>query len=74
MAGAQEKARGHDGPRITISLSAGDHAALSAMAERCDVSLSRLTRQAISEFLARNDEGDLQLPLKLNTGRNVRHG
>ena len=53
------------GPRITVSLPQQDHLALSALAERCDVSLSWLTRQAIVEFLANHGRDELQLPLNL---------
>lgn len=53
------------GPRITVSLPHHDHVALSVLAERCDVSLSWLTRQAIAEFLANHGNSELQLPLNL---------
>jgi len=51
--------------RITVSLQNVEHAALSELAERHDVSLSWLTRQAIVEFLERHKQGELQLPLQL---------
>jgi len=62
------------GPRITVSLSSHDHDALSALAERCDVSLSWLTRQAIVEFLESHAKGELQLPLHLESKRKSQHG
>lgn len=65
MANAAIKMQPKAGPRITVSLPLQDHLALSALAERCDVSLSWLTRQAISEFLANHAKDDLQLPLNL---------
>jgi predicted transcriptional regulator len=40
--------------RITVSLTERDHRELSAIADRCDVSISRMTRQAITEFLDRS--------------------
>lgn len=56
------------GQRITVSLSDTDHAALSALAERCDVSLSWITRQAITDFLERYQNDEFQLPLRLGRG------
>ena len=66
MANAAAKILPKTGPRITVSLPQHDHIALSALAERCDVSLSWLTRQAIAEFLANHSQNDLQLPLNLD--------
>ena len=51
------------GQRITVSLSNSDHAALSTLADRCDVSLSWITRKAITEFLERYSNEEIQLPL-----------
>ncbi|WP_127318419.1 ribbon-helix-helix domain-containing protein [Ensifer sp. SL37] len=65
MVSAATKIQPKTGPRITVSLPQHDHLALSALAERCDVSLSWLTRQAIAEFLANHGKEDLQLPLNL---------
>lgn len=62
------------GQRITVSLSSHDHDALSALAERCDVSLSWLTRKAIIEFLETHAKGELQLPLHLESNRKSQHG
>ena len=53
------------GQRITVSLSESDHAALSALAEHYDVSLSWITRKAITDFLERHENEELQLPLNL---------
>lgn len=53
------------GTRITVSLTESDHVALEAIAQRCNVSLSWLTRKAITEFLERYDATDTQLPLDL---------
>ena len=52
--------------RITVSLPSREYTELSALAEQYDVSLSWLTRQAVSEFLERHSKGDLQLPLVLS--------
>lgn len=62
------------GSRITVSLNSRDHDALSALAERCDVSLSWLTRQAIAEFLESHAKDELQLPLHLETTRRTQNG
>ncbi len=51
--------------RITVSLADDEHAGLSALAERYDVSLSWLTRKAVLEFLQRYGEGGTQLTLDL---------
>lgn len=53
------------GQRITVSLADSDHAALLALADKHDVSLSWLARKAISDLLARNSDDELQLPLDL---------
>ena len=52
------------GQRITVSLQDSDHAALSALADKYDVSLSWLTRKAITDFLERHETEELQLPLR----------
>lgn len=62
------------GHRITVSLSESDHAALSALAERHDVSLSWLTRKAVTDFLERYENEELQLPLGLGRAAGGRHG
>lgn len=62
------------GQRITVSLSDSDHAALSALAERHDVSLSWITRKAITDFLERYENEELQLPLGLGRAAGGRHG
>lgn len=69
----QAKTQPKPGPRISVSLNAQDHTALSALAQKCDVSLSWLTRQAIAEFLNNHAEGDLQLPLHLDAKRKPQH-
>lgn len=62
------------GHRITVSLTDSDHAALSALAERHDVSLSWLARKAITDLLEHHENEELQLPLNLkSTGRRF-HG
>lgn len=62
------------GQRITVSLSDSDHAALCALADEHDVSLSWITRKAITDFLERCDREDLQLPLKLGRVGGARNG
>lgn len=58
--------------RITVSLPDKEHAALAALAQRYDVSLSWLTRKAVIEFLRRYGNGGTQpaldLPLDKKTG------
>ena len=60
--------------RITVGLPDEEHAALAALAERHDVSLSWLTRRAVTEFLARQGGDDsqpaLDLPLQAGRGAN----
>lgn len=51
--------------RITVSLADGEYAELTALAEKYDVSLSWLTRQAVVEFLKMQGRGGSQLPLEL---------
>ena len=53
------------GPRITVSLSERDHAALTEVAERHDVSISWLTRQALVEFIDKYKDTQAQLPLQI---------
>lgn len=51
--------------RITVSLAEEEHAELSALADKYDVSLSWLTRQATVEFLKMQGRGGSQLPFEL---------
>lgn len=62
------------GHRITVSLSDADHAALSALAERHDVSLSWLARKAITDLLENHENEELQLPLDLKRSGRRFHG
>ena len=59
--------------RITVGLPDEEHAALTALAERHDVSLSWLTRKAVTEFLAHHGWDDsrpaLDLPLAGGKGK-----
>lgn len=61
------------GTRITVSLTESDHVALEAIAERCNVSLSWLTRKAITEFLEVYDATGTQLPLALKAKEKLPH-
>ncbi|KPQ05932.1 MAG: Ribbon-helix-helix protein, copG family [Rhodobacteraceae bacterium HLUCCA12] len=58
--------------RITVSLPDKEHAALTMLAQKYDVSLSWLTRKAVMEFLQRYGDGGTQpaldLPLDKKTG------
>ena len=51
------------GRRITVSLPEQEHAVLSEMAERHDVSISWFARKAISEFIDKYYDAQTQLPL-----------
>lgn len=57
--------------RITISLEDKEHGELCALSEQYDVSLSWLARQAVSEFLDRYGQGEMQLPLNLPARKKV---
>ena len=59
--------------RITVSLTGGDHAALAAIAGRCNVSLSWVMRRAITEFLENHKDSDLRIPLDAKSPRKSRH-
>ena len=68
--------KANKGPRITVSLSETDHDALQALAAKYDVSLSWLTRHAEAEFVERQKDGQLKLPLAGNetSERKLSHG
>ena len=53
------------GPRITVSLSEQNHAELTGLAERHDVSISWLTRQALVEFIDKHKNTQTQLPFHI---------
>ena len=55
--------------RVTVNLGALEYSQLSALAEVHRISLAWLGRRAIIEFLERNEQEDLQLPLKLPSQR-----
>ena len=56
--------------RLTVSLDEADHAALSAMASKSDVSLSWVIRQAIQRFVREHgSEPELPLTLVRQAGR-----
>ena len=61
--------RAKKGERITVSLRGSEHASLAELADRFDVSLSWLVRQAVTEFLERSDSGEVQPPLQLVPGK-----
>lgn len=50
-------------PRISVSLSRQEYQELSALAEKHRISLAWLGRQAVTEFLDRYRDRELQLPL-----------
>ena len=60
-----ESRRSRKGSRITVSLSERDHATLTELAERHDVSISWLTRQALVEFIDKHKDTQAQLPLQI---------
>ena len=49
--------------RISINLEDGEYAELSALAEKHDISMAWIGRKAILDFLDRNREAPIQLPL-----------
>lgn len=51
--------------RVTVNLEAPEYSQLSALADKHRISLAWLGRRAIIEFLERNDQEKLQLPLRL---------
>lgn len=54
------------GPRLTVSLTGRDYDALSALAEKDDVSVSWVVRRAIDEYLDnRRHEAEPALPLRM---------
>jgi hypothetical protein len=53
------------GPRLTVSLTGSDYDALSALAEKDDVSVSWVVRRAIDEYLNNHrDDAGPALPLR----------
>jgi hypothetical protein len=52
-------------PRITVSLPPRDYTVLTELAERHDVSMSWLTRQALVEFIEKYRGARTRLPLYL---------
>lgn len=54
------------GPRLTVSLTGSDYDALSALAEKDDVSVSWVVRRAIDEYLDNHrHEAEPALPLRV---------
>ena len=53
--------------RIAINLDDEEFSELDAMAERHDVSLAWIGRQAVLEFLSRYKDQQLPLPLRIET-------
>jgi predicted transcriptional regulator len=51
--------------RLSVNLSQNEYQELTALAEKHQVSMAWLGRQAIQEFLSRYRQEELQLPLKL---------
>lgn len=58
--------------RVTVSVDDRDYEQLAALAEEHRVSLAWLVRYAVSDFLQRYREDQLQLPLELTAGRERR--
>ena len=61
-------ARSKNSTRITVSLPDRDHAALSAISERYEISLSWLARRAVAEFLENHGPEGGQFVLDLPPG------
>lgn len=54
------------GPRLTVSLTGRDYDALTALAEKDDVSVSWVIRRAIDEYLnSHRHEAEPSLPLRI---------
>lgn len=56
-------------PRISVGLTATEHAELQAIAEANHISMAWVGRQAILEFLEKYRGDATQLPLKLTRGK-----
>ena len=50
-------------PRLSINLSNSEHAELSALADKHNLSMAWIGRKAVTEFLERHRDNPLQLPL-----------
>jgi hypothetical protein len=59
--------------RITVTLPEHEHAALTALARQYDVSLSWLTRKAVTEFLKQVNKGDWPVALDFPLQGKVSH-
>lgn len=55
--------------RLTVSITNDDYAELCASAEKSDVSLAWLARQAIADLLERHRVDELQMPLQFERHR-----
>lgn len=53
--------------RITVSVREGEYDELTAIAEEHDISLSRIARQALGEFLERHKAGGSGTPLHFSS-------
>ena len=60
-----ESQKGRKGPRITVSVSESNHATLTELAHKHDVSISWLARQAIDEFIENHKDPQMQLPFQI---------
>ncbi len=52
--------------RVSVNLIESEYQELAALAQKHQVSMAWLGRQAIQEFLSRYRQQELQLPLKLS--------
>lgn len=59
--------------RITISVDRNDHAIMERLAKGCELSTSRLIRQAISEFIDRRKE-DNKISIMIQNDNKVKLG
>lgn len=61
-------------PRITVSVREDEYDELTTIAEKHDISLSRIARQALSEFLERYKAGGSGTPLHLSSTKSGQDG
>ena len=60
--------KGQKPSRLSVSLSDSEYRDLQALAEKHDVSMAWLGRQAVLDFLDKHAKEEMQLPLKLPGG------
>ena len=58
--------------RFSVALDEREYVRLVAMAEKHRISMAWLVRQALTDFLERYGDEDLQLPLRFTVSRTTR--